>query len=249
MISKKICVIGESAVGKKSLIRRFVECQFSDDYLATVGVNIARKTIEFQGVSPSYNLVMQLLIWSITGHPKFQAFAPTYLRGSSGAIAVADITRPETIERLLEHIQRFLTINPKAFIIVALNKCDLIEPEKLSQINNLGQGLKIYPTSAKTGLYVDELFVQVAHRIIELYNDDLSPLPIFFEYRQNRKILGYNKSKKLNITLSTHLHLLTQLTSFLQEIFQEVKKDNNSKKLKASKNYYVNYLQKDLYDW
>jgi small GTP-binding protein len=179
VISKKICIIGESEVGKNSLICRFVERQFSDEYLSTVGVQISRKTLQLQGVNPSHQLNIQLLIWSITGHPSFKAIAPTYLRGSSGAVVVADLTRPETIERLPEHIQLFLAINPKGFIIVALNKCDLIEQEKLTELIQL-QNLEpvvsgIYHTSAKTGLYVDEIFLQIAYKILESCDNDFSP--------------------------------------------------------------------------
>jgi small GTP-binding protein len=170
LISKKICIIGESEVGKNSLIRRFVDRQFSDEYLSTVGVQISRKTLELQGVNPPYKLNLQLLIWSLTGHPRFKAIAPTYLQGSIGAIAVADLTRPETIERLPEYIQLFLAINPTGFIIVALNKCDLLETEQresLIQLNHLEQVSEIYLTSAKTGSYVDEIFLHIAYKILE----------------------------------------------------------------------------------
>lgn len=178
LISKKICIIGESEVGKNSLLCRFVEHQFSDKYLSTVGVQISRKTLQLQGVNSSHQLNIQLLIWSITGHPNFKAITPTYLRGSSGAVVVADLTRPETIERLSEHIQLFLAINPKGFIIVALNKCDLIEQEKLTELTQL-QNLEpavsgIYPTSAKTGLYVNDIFLQIAYKILESCDNDFS---------------------------------------------------------------------------
>ncbi|HEY9833867.1 MAG TPA: Rab family GTPase [Stenomitos sp.] len=179
LISKKICIIGESEVGKNSLICRFVERQFSDEYLSTVGVQISRKTIQLQGVNPSHQLNIQLLIWSITGNPNFKAIAPTYLRGSSGAVVVADLTRPETIERIPEHIQLFLAINPRGFIIVALNKCDLIAQEQLTeliQLQHLEQVVSgIYPTSAKTGLYVDEIFLQIAYKILESCDNSFSP--------------------------------------------------------------------------
>lgn len=179
LISKKICIIGEPEVGKNSLICRFVERQFSDEYLSTVGVQISRKTIQLQGVNPSHPLNIQLLIWSITGHPNFKAITPTYLRGSSGAVIVADLTRPETIERLPEHIQLFLAINPQGFIIIALNKCDLLEPEQLAeqiQLHNLEQVVSgIYPTSAKTGLSVDDIFLQITYKILESCDNGFSP--------------------------------------------------------------------------
>ncbi|MBD0344098.1 MAG: GTP-binding protein [Coleofasciculus sp. Co-bin14] len=173
ILSKKICLIGESGVGKNSLIRRFGEWHFSDEYLSTIGVNISRKTLELPGLKHQDKLYLQLLIWSVTGHSQFKAIAPSYLRGSSGALAVADVSRPETIEQLPEHIQLFLSINPKGFILIALNKSDLISEDQLTPLIQRVQlqrweGVSgIYKTSAKTGLSVNEIFQQSAYRSLE----------------------------------------------------------------------------------
>ncbi len=164
MISKKICLIGDFGVGKTSLIRRFVEQQFSDQYLSTVGVKISRKTLE------SVNL--QMLIWDLEGHTKFKAIAPTYLQGGSGVVIVADVTRQETVERITDHIKLFLSVNPKGSIVLALNKSDLVEDEKLTKLTHLvqlqysEQVLGVYQTSAKTGLYVDEIFNKLGQSIM-----------------------------------------------------------------------------------
>ncbi len=165
-ISKKICMVGDFGVGKTSLIRRFVDRQFSDQYLSTVGVKISRKLLE------SVNL--QLLIWDLEGHTKFKGITPSYLQGASGAVVVADVSRIETLERLTEHIQLFLSINPKGSIVVALNKSDLIDEDKLVKLTQLVQEnhservLEIYPTSAKTGSYVDEMFHNLGNEILEI---------------------------------------------------------------------------------
>lgn len=163
IISKKICMVGDFGVGKTSLIRRFVDRQFNDQYLSTVGVKISRKLIE------SVNL--QMLIWDIEGHTKFKGIAPSYLQGASGALIVADVSRIETIERIPEHVQLFSSINPKGSLVVALNKSDLIDEEKLTKLvqmvefQKLERVSKIYQTSAKTGAYVDEIFEELASQI------------------------------------------------------------------------------------
>jgi small GTP-binding protein len=164
-ISKKICMVGDFGVGKTSLIRRFVDRQFSDQYLSTVGVKISRKLIE------SVNL--QLLIWDLEGHTKFKGITPSYLQGASGAVIVADVSRIETIERLSEHIQLFSLVNPKSSMVVALNKSDLVDEEKLTKLNQLvsvkdwERVLDVYTTSAKTGSYVDEMFEQLTYKSLE----------------------------------------------------------------------------------
>lgn len=170
LLSKKICIIGESGVGKNSLIRRFVDRKFSNEYLATLGVTISRKTVELADAKSQNKLNLQLMLWDITGEAKFQALGSQYLRGSSGAVVVADASRQDTIDRLPAHIQLFLSVNPKSVIFVALNKCDLILPTKLENLiphQALKQLSGLYPTSAKTGTYVDEIFQQLAYKILE----------------------------------------------------------------------------------
>ena len=166
-VSKKMCLIGDFGVGKTSLIRRFVDGQFSDQYLSTVGVKISRKNIVLSKENmPDHDL--QLLIWDLEGHTKFKAIAPSYLQGSKGAFVVADVSRPETIDRIPEHLSLFYSVNPQGKIIIALNKVDLIEPEKAAKIFYSTQSLyqervlSLYQTSAKTGEYVDEIFEKLA---------------------------------------------------------------------------------------
>ena len=172
IISKKVCLVGDFSVGKTSLIRRFVEDKFSDRYLSTVGVKVTRKYIELS-TKDQANQSVHLLIWDIEGQTKFQPIASAYLRGASGAIIVADLTRPETLQHLQKHIDLFCSINPQGFAIVALNKSDLTIEEKRAKIAELynfdhhSQVLSTYTTSAKTGEYVDRIFVQLAENMIK----------------------------------------------------------------------------------
>ena len=168
-----MCMVGDFGVGKTSLIRRFVDRQFSDQYLSTVGVKISRKNIELLGVKQQEKQDVQLLIWDLEGHTKFKAIAPSYLQGSSGALVVADVSRPETIERLIEHIQLFSSVNPKGNIIIALNKLDLVDEEKLAKMVEIAEAtapdkvLATYTTSAKTGKDVDDIFHKLAYKMVE----------------------------------------------------------------------------------
>ena len=175
MISKKICLVGDFSVGKTSLIRRFVDRQFSDRYLSTVGVKISKKQVEVSGDSPEDAKTVQLLIWDLEGSTKFKGIAPNYLQGARGAIVVGDVTRPETIENLPERIELFCSVNPTGSIIVALNKSDLVEADQLQKARDRCQPLQeksaildIYTTSAKTGENVDEIFHQLAGQAIAI---------------------------------------------------------------------------------
>lgn len=169
LLTKKICIIGSFGVGKTSLISRFVERQFHDQYLSTVGVKISKKMLE---LSLKPKLIAQLMIWDVAGSNKFKSITPTYLQGASGGIVVADITRPETITEITAHVQLFLSVNPTSSLIVAVNKSDLANEENITKLSGAAQFkdnaiLATYLTSAKTGLYVDEIFHQLVYNIIQ----------------------------------------------------------------------------------
>lgn len=153
-LARKVCLIGDYGVGKTSLIRRFVDRSFSDQYLTTVGVKISRKLVTLKE-----NLSVQLIIWDLEGSTKFKAVSSTYLQGAMGAIIVADITRPETIGHIEDHKKLFHQVNPQKAVLVALNKSDLLaEPVHIYY--------DAYFTSAKTGKGVDELFHDLSLKLI-----------------------------------------------------------------------------------
>ncbi|NES17665.1 MAG: GTP-binding protein [Symploca sp. SIO3E6] len=174
IISRKICLLGDFSVGKTSLIRRFVERQFSDKYLSTVGVKISRKTVNLKSRSHQNSMSIQMMIWDLEGNTKFKAITPTYMQGARSAVIVGDLTRKATIEHIPDHIQSFLSVNSKGFIIVALNKSDLIAQDELAEISNFprfnshDQVIGTYLTSAKTGVSVDQVFSKLAFKMIQL---------------------------------------------------------------------------------
>ncbi len=158
-------MVGDFGVGKTSSIRRFVEGQFSDKYLSTVGVKISRKMVELSDSK------VQLILWDLEGHTKFKAIAPTYLQGAKGALIVADVTRPETIDRISDHLDLFYSVNAGGKTLVALNKCDLIDSDAGEKWCNLVRDrwgdlvLEVDLTSAKTGENVDRLFTLLTSAI------------------------------------------------------------------------------------
>ena len=167
-VTKKVCLIGDFGVGKTSLVRRFVDRQFSDQYLTTVGVKISRKQLAIPA-NGGIEKKIQLVIWDIEGHTKFKSIAPSYLLGARGAIIVADLTRSETIKHLTDHLDLFASVNSdKAKVIVALNKSDLIDQDLENyRLSQYPQVLGTYPTSAKTNHNVEQIFAQLACSLIQ----------------------------------------------------------------------------------
>ncbi len=169
-IFRKMCLIGDFGVGKTSLIRRFVDNQFSDKYLSTVGVKISRKGLT---VAKDGTQEVQLMIWDLEGHTKFKSIAANYLQGAKGAVVVADHSREETKDRIIDHLQLFASVNPQGIVILALNKMDLVSQEEAEgtikhiykhYVNN--QVISVYNTSAKTGEGVDRIFQELAFNML-----------------------------------------------------------------------------------
>lgn len=167
VISRKICLIGDFSVGKTSLVRRFVEGKFSDQYLTTVGVKISRKPVTIDSSQQ-----INLLVWDIEGNTKQKAIPTSYLKGATAAIIVGDLTRIETLKNIKNHLRLFSEVNPQGAVIVALNKQDLVTQEKLDKLRQMHdykdyqQVTQTYLTSAKTGDYVDTMFEQIAKATI-----------------------------------------------------------------------------------
>ena len=159
-VCKKLVLIGDFATGKTSLIRRFVDNQFSDDYLTTIGVKISRKNIRTEATE------VQALIWDIEGGISSKPLNNAYVAGAHGCIIVADITRSQTISNL----KNYITLTQGAVsipVIIALNKSDLIASKEAEAIReNVAEDLdargRVYLSSAKSGLNVETLFRHLA---------------------------------------------------------------------------------------
>lgn len=154
--TKKIVIVGHFNVGKSSMIRRFVQNIFSDDYLVTIGVHILKKTITVG----TENVV--LVIWDIEGKEDIQNVRASYLLGTSGFIYVFDPTRIHTYQNLAEE-QKFLKKNyPKTPVITVANKSDLIDISEFRHKIEIENMHVDYFASAKTGDNVETIFEKIA---------------------------------------------------------------------------------------
>ena len=161
---RKICLLGDFAVGKTSLIRRFVYNRFDANYLATIGVVVSRKKVTFpQGV-------VHLLIWDLAGGETFIHMEEAYYRGAAGALLAADVTRPDTFSLLNVYAASFLKINPTASLVFVANKIDLEHDRESAQkrLESLATqwGAPYFFTSALNGNGVQKTFSTLARLTI-----------------------------------------------------------------------------------
>ena len=157
MLRKKICMVGSTAVGKSSLVRRYVYGMFSESYLTTIGVKVDKKTVTTEQ-GP-----VELLLWDIHGDDEFARIQTLYLRGMSGYFLVADGTRLETVDHALSLKQRIDREIGELPCLLLVNKADLsedfkVDVEDLKSLEEEGGLNKAMTTSAKTGDRVEAAF-------------------------------------------------------------------------------------------
>jgi small GTP-binding protein len=160
----KICMVGATAVGKTSLVERFVSSIFRERYATTIGVRILSRRI--QRVDRVYSAVL----WDLSGQDEFQSVRPEYLRGAAGYLVVIDGTRRETVDTAtsLQVVAREATRG--APFVVVINKVDLIaswdiDARLLASLE--GRGWPVLRASAKTGEGVETAFDTLVDSIVD----------------------------------------------------------------------------------
>jgi small GTP-binding protein len=161
MIQHKVCLIGGFAVGKTSLVSRFVHSLFSDKYHTTVGVKIDKKRVDL------HPQPVELVLWDIYGQDDYQALRASYLRGASGYLLVVDGTRPATLETAIALNDRVRNAIGSVPFVLVLNKFDLAAEWALDDVSvaMLARADRIVRTSAKTGHGVDDAFAVLARAL------------------------------------------------------------------------------------
>ncbi len=167
----KVIVIGDPAVGKTSLIRKFVKKQFEKDYLPTVGVSISKEVIEME--IEGKKVIINLLLWDLAGQPQFYLLHKVYYNGANGVILGFDLTRTHTYSNLKNWHKELVKDGLIDLLMLLVgNKSDLKDERKvgMAHIDHMKEFLNItdyIETSALTGQNVGTLFKTIAKRIYE----------------------------------------------------------------------------------
>lgn len=210
VMKKKICLIGDSRVGKTSLIKRYVNDEFDDKYIATIGAKISKKDmvvkVENNGSSSQVN--MTLSIWDLIGHRdrEYWSLLKRYYLNTDGALFVCDMTSRSSLDNLKEWIASlFNTIGVVPFIVMA-NKSDLgeqfqISEKELEDLTNIYNS-EFHLTSAKTGSNVNLSFQRLSEimAINTIHTENLSdPKEIVEEIKKDFTLLHGGSERAMPI--------------------------------------------------
>lgn len=167
----KICMVGEEAVGKTSLIHRFVSGAFDESYIRTLGAVVSKKTVRL-GTLEGRPVVVDMVILDIMGKRTFlQLFKEAYFHGAKGILAVFDVTRKASLRDLTKWIDGVRDSVGPIPVYTLGNKTDLTERRETTD-QEAADTLRSYETpilytSAKSGENVEQAFQSLAKTIVE----------------------------------------------------------------------------------
>ena len=184
-VKRKVLLLGDGAVGKTSLVRKYVMDKFDDRYITTIGTKVTKKVLEFRMKGETVELTMML--WDILGQKGYTGIQRSSYRGAEGIIFVCDNTRPETLKSLEEYwIPEAISVIGSAPFVFAVNKSDLPNP-KISEddIKALAEryAAPYFFTSAKTGSNVEDMFKALGRVVLGEARKPAEPPPISAEKR------------------------------------------------------------------
>ncbi|MFX0132556.1 MAG: Rab family GTPase [Candidatus Hodarchaeota archaeon] len=162
----KIVVCGDYAVGKTSLLNRYIDMKFTADYLPTLGVNMLRKEIQREDNK------VKLMFWDIAGQELFAQVREQFYQGTQGAMLVYDVTRPDSFANISKWYQEIVEGNKEhVHCILIGNKIDLEKIVPTEEGKRFAEENKMFffETSARTGKRIDEAFNYFIEYLINIY--------------------------------------------------------------------------------
>ena len=193
-LEARIITLGDSKVGKSSLIVQFIDNKFSFNYMSTVGFDLKRKVMKLND-----NEDVKIVIHDTAGQERFRSLTTNYIKKANGILLVYDITDRKSFDNIKNWIDNIHEeTGDKLPIILVGNKIDLNKERAVSK--NEGEekakefGLKFFETSAKEGNNVQKCF----RELVELIVEKIHKRRLSTSNNKNKKLKKSNDIKKKN---------------------------------------------------
>ncbi|CAG0917853.1 unnamed protein product [Notodromas monacha] len=166
----KLLIIGDSGVGKSSLLLRFADNTFHGNYISTIGVDFKIRTVEVDGEK------IKLQIWDTAGQERFRTITSTYYRGTHGVIVVYDVTSGETFANVKRWLHEIDTNCEFVNRILVGNKND--DPTRKVVLKEDARrfadqmGIQLFETSAKDNINVEEMFNAITRQVLRMKKEE-----------------------------------------------------------------------------
>ena len=166
----KVVLLGDTGVGKSSIVQRYVYGSFKHDSQPTIGASFMSKTLEIA----EEGIHVRFQIWDTAGQEKYKSLAPMYYRDAMAAVCVYDITNKDSFESVKEWVEDLQQKAPDNIVIALVgNKSDLQEKEKvpLSVATQYAKEISAPygNTSAKEDIGVNDIFVKIARKLHRMH--------------------------------------------------------------------------------
>jgi len=165
LIEAKIVILGDTGVGKTSIVLQYVENRFNVMSSPTIGASFLSKTMWIDGVR------CRLQLWDTAGQERFRSLAPMYYRGAAAAVLVYDVTSPETFKKVKEWVKELRTnVFEEITLVVVGNQVDKPYPKVTKEEASeyaASIGALFFETSAKKNTGIEELFLEIAKLLVE----------------------------------------------------------------------------------
>ena len=187
----KLILIGNSGVGKSSILQRYMNKTFEESYKCTIGVDFLMKSLEVKGKT------VKLQLWDTAGQEKYKSMVSSYYRGANVALVVFDITSRSSFESLPLWIENYYKNGPEQKNIILIgNKKDMAdqrqvtqeEAEEFSETNNM----IYFETSAKEGDNIDYVFNFAAEKLLEYYGSQNNELNLKRQMNKTTELQSHN---------------------------------------------------------